>query len=207
MAFTIVALAVGFATAIAAGGRPSNATLRPLRAVGALGAAVVLQVLPAAFDVEGGVGLASVLGSYALLAAFALVNVRLVGMPVVLVGLLCNVVVIGANAGMPVRTEALRQVDPGLTAAELADHDGDLGAKRHIETGDDVLTFLGDIIPVRPLRQVLSFGDLILAVGLADVTFRLLKPAARIRRRRRPTVAEVIAMLPAPAATELRRSA
>jgi hypothetical protein len=207
MAFTIVALAVGLATAIAAGGRPSNATLRPLRAVGVLAAAVLLQVVPAVFDLEGGPGLACVLGSYALLVAFALVNVRLVGMPVVLVGLLCNVVVIGANAGMPVRTEALRQVDPGLTAAELADLDSDLGAKRHIETGDDVLTFLGDVVPVRPLGQVLSFGDLILAVGLADVTFRLLKPAAAIRRRRRPTVAEVIAMLPAPAVTELRRSA
>jgi hypothetical protein len=205
MAFTIVALAVGLAAGIAAGGRPSNATLRPLRAVGALGAAVVLQVLPALVDVDDGTGFACVLGSYGLLVAFALVNVRLVGMPVVLVGLLCNVVVIGANAGMPVRLEALRQVDPNLTPAELADLD--LGAKRHLEDGDDVLTFLGDVVPVRPLGQVLSFGDLILAVGLADVTFRLLKPAGAIRRRRRPTVAEVIALLPSPPVTDLRRSA
>lgn len=205
MAFTIVALAAGLAAGIVAGGRPSNATLRPLRAVGALAAAVVLQVLPALVDVDDGLGLACILGSYGLLVGFALVNVRLVGMPVVLVGLVCNAVAIGANAGMPVRVEALRQVDPALTAAQLDELD--LGAKRHLEDGDDVLTFLGDVVPVRPLGQVLSFGDLILAVGLADVTFRLLKPAGALRRRRRPTVAEVVALLPAPAVTQLHRSA
>jgi hypothetical protein len=60
------------------------------------------------------------------------------------------------------------------------------------------------------LGQVLSFGDLILAFGIGDLVFRLLKPVAPIRRRRRPSVADVIAMLPAGApasVTELSRSA
>ena len=205
MAITFLAVVVGMLAGLAAGGRLANAGLRPLRGTGALVAAVVLQVLPALVDVGGGAGLACILGSYGLLLGFTLANVRLVGMPVVLVGLLCNIVVIGLNGGMPVRVEAVLAVQPDRTPAEVAALD--LGAKRHLEDGDDVLTFLGDIVPVRPLGQVLSFGDLILAVGIADVVFRLLKPAAPIRRRRRLTVAEVLAMLPAMPVADVPRSA
>ena len=202
MGFTVIALALGIVLGLAAGGRPSNIGRRPLHAVTALGAAVVLQAVPQLLDVSGTAGLACVLLSYVLLVVFALANIRLVGMPVVLVGLLCNVVVIGANGGMPVRAEAILAVDRGADLADL-----DFGAKRHLEDGTDRLTFLGDIIPVRPIGQVLSFGDLILAVGIADLVFRLLRPLVPVRRRRRPTAAEVLALLPAVTVTELRKTA
>ena len=202
MGFTVVALALGIVLGLVAGGRPSNVGRRPLHAVMALAAAVVLQAVPQLLDIEGSAGLACVLASYALLVAFALANIRLVGMPVVLVGLLCNVVVIGANGGMPVRAEAILAVDRSAELAEV-----DFGSKRHLEDDSDRVTFLGDIIPVRPIRQVLSFGDLILSVGIADVVFRLLKPIGAVRRRRRPAVSEVLALLPAVTVTELRRSA
>ena len=192
MGFIVVAVVLGIVLALATGGRPANLTRRPLRGLGALVGAIVLQLLPELVDGTDTAVLVSVLGSYALLTAFAVTNVRLIGMPVVLVGLLCNVVVIAANGGMPVRAEAVLAVDRGADPAAL-----DFGAKRHLEDSDDRFTFLGDIVPVRPLGQVLSFGDLILAVGIADVVFRLLKPAAPVRRRRRPTVAEVVAVLPA----------
>lgn len=201
MGFTVVALTLGIVLGLVTGGRPSNVGRRPLRAVGVLGIAVVLQAVPQLLDVGGDTGLACVLASYALLGGFGLLNVRLVGMPVVLVGLLCNVVVIGANGGMPVRAEAILAIDRGADLAEL-----DFGSKRHLEDGSDRVVFLGDIIPVRPVGQVVSFGDLILAVGIADVVFRLLKPIGAVRHRRRPTVTEVLALLPAVTVTELRRS-
>ncbi|MDP9420241.1 MAG: hypothetical protein M3P53_08865, partial [Actinomycetota bacterium] len=45
-----------------------------------------------------------------------------------------------------------------------------------------------DILPVALLDEVVSFGDLIVAAGLANVTFRLLRPLRpspppRARRR------------------------
>ncbi|MCU1483351.1 MAG: hypothetical protein JWN67_97 [Actinomycetia bacterium] len=184
------------------GGRPRNITLRPLRGVGALGGAVILQAVPQLVDVSGTQGLACVLGSYVLLVAFALANVRLVGMPVILVGLVLNVVVIGLNGGMPVRAEAIYTIDRHAKLEEI-----DFGAKRHLEDEQDRLTFLGDVLPVAPIGQVLSFGDLILSAGVANVVFRLLKPAGVVRRGRRRTVAEVVAMLPSVTVTEVPNQA
>lgn len=202
MGYIAIALLLGLAAGLVTGGRPSNAGRRPLRGTGALGGAVVLQVLPELVDVSETTGLACVLGSYALLLGFGLANMRIVGVPVVLVGLLCNVAVITANGGMPVRAEAILAVDRSADLGDL-----DFGAKRHLEEPGDRLTFLGDVVPVRPLGQVLSFGDLILAVGIADVVFRLLRPAAPVRRRRRPTAAEILALLPGPAVLELPETA
>jgi hypothetical protein len=203
MGFSVFALVVGIALGLATGGRPRNIALRPLRGAMALGAAVVLQALPQLFDVTGAVGLACVIGSYVLLLAFALANIRLVGMPVVLLGLLLNVVVIVLNGGMPVRAEAIRTVDPQVNVDRI-----DFGAKRHLEDPGDRLTVLGDVVPVPAIDQVLSFGDLILAFGVGDVVFRLLKPAGAVRhRRRRRSVNEVLALLPAPSGPELANQA
>lgn len=198
MGFTGIALVVGIVLGFATGGRPRNVALRPLRGLGALIGAVALQAVPLLPDVTGSVGLACILGSYVMLLVFALVNIRLVGMPVVFVGLLLNVVVIGVNGGMPVRADAIRTVDPHVRIEEI-----DFGAKRHLEDRSDKLTILGDVLPVEPIGQVLSFGDLILAFGVGDVVFRLLKPAGAVRYRRRPTVAEVVALLPAVTGTEV----
>ena len=198
MGFTVFALAAGLVLGLATGGRPRNVTLRPLRAVGALAGAVVLQAVPQLLEVSGSTGLACVLGSYVLLLAFALANIRLVGMPVILVGLVLNVVVIGLNGGMPVRADAIHTVDRHVKLATI-----DFGAKRHLEDADDRLTILGDVLPVRPIGQVLSFGDLILSAGVANVVFRLLKPAGAVRRGRRRSVAEVVALLPAVTVTEV----
>jgi hypothetical protein len=203
MGFSVFALVAGIALGLATGGRPRNVTLRPLRGAMALGAAVVLQALPQLLEVGGTGGLACVIASYVLLLAFALANIRLVGMPVVLLGLVLNVVVIGLNGGMPVRADAIRAVDPQVSIERI-----DFGAKRHLEEPGERLTILGDVLPVRAIHQVLSFGDLILAFGVGDVVFRLLKPAGALRhRRRRRSVHEVLAMLPAPRGAELANQA
>ena len=130
MGFTAIALVAGIVLGLVTGGRPRNVTLRPLRGIEALAGAVVLQAVPQLVDVSGTTGLACVLGSYVLLLAFALANIRLVGMPVILVGLVLNVVVIGLNGGMPVRAEAIFTIDRHAKLEEI-----DFGAKRHLEDG------------------------------------------------------------------------
>jgi hypothetical protein len=116
--------------------------------------------------------------SYALLVVFAARNLHLVGMPIVALGLALNAIVIAANGAMPVRADAVEAA--GIAdAAELAATDVDLGPKREIEEPDDRLTLLADIVPISPLRQVVSFGDLVLHIGVADVVAHV------VRRRRR----------------------
>lgn len=179
MSFTVVALVAGVGFGLITGGRPSNVGRRRLELVWLLVVSVALQVAAESLDLPERAGLALVLVSYVGLAAFAIANSRLVGMPVVLVGLLCNLVVITANGGMPVEEDAILAARVA-TVGEIQALD--FGAKRHLATDDDMLLPLGDVIPVRPTREVISFGDLILAFGIADVVFRLLKPV-ELRRR------------------------
>ena len=179
MRFTVVALVAGIVFGFVTGGRLRNVARRPLQLIWLLVISVGLQVAAETLDIADRAGLAMVLISYVGLATFAIANTRLVGMPVVLVGLLCNLAVIMLNGGMPVDEDALL-ASGAATRDELASLD--LGAKRHLATDDDVLRQLGDVIPVRPSREVLSFGDLIMAFGIADVVFRLLKPV-ELRRR------------------------
>ena len=188
MAFTVIAIAVGAVLGLLTGGRPSNIGRRPLQLVSLLVVSVAAQVVAETIDIGDTLALSVVLVSYVGLSAFAVANIRLVGMPVVLVGLLCNLTVIALNGGMPVRASAI--VDARVAGAdELSTLD--FGAKRHLAEGDDRLMVLADIIPVRAIgtgdlrlrAEVISFGDLILAFGVADVLFRLLRPLDHRRRR------------------------
>ena len=169
-----IAIATGAVAALAAGGWHGGR--RPaLRWVPLLLAGAVALVLVEAGGVPAGGELAAVLGADLAVLAFSARNVVLAGMPVVLAGVALNVLVTVANGGMPVEGDAV--VRTGI--AEPADLSAiDLGPKRHLATGDDVLVVLDDRIPLRPLREVVSVGDVVLAAGLAIVTFRLLHPAA-----------------------------
>jgi hypothetical protein len=174
MGFTTIGVVAGLIAGFVTGGRLHHVGERTFRWWGLLPVGLVCQVVAERFDVPGGFALVVV--SYAALMAFAAANLRHVGMGVALIGLSLNALVILVNAGMPVRAEA-------IVAAEIADWDEletlDYGAKRHLEEKDDRLTFLGDIVPVPLLGEVLSFGDLILMVGVADVVAWLLHPARR----------------------------
>jgi hypothetical protein len=169
---TAVALLTGGLLGVVAGGRPASLAAVSLRWWGALAGGVALQVLAGPLGLGGRPGTTAVAGSYLCLVAFALANWALVGMPVVVVGLALNATVILLNGGMPVRPEAVAAV--GLDADRISS--ADLGAKRHIEGPDDHLTFLGDVVPLRPLGEVVSIGDVVLAVGVAGLLFRLLRP-------------------------------
>lgn len=118
--------------------------------------------------------------SIATLAVFAGVNRNVTGIAVVGLGLVLNLGAVVLNNGMPVRGEALVRADV-VTAEELPDHEEP--APRHLETDADAFAWLGSIVPFRPAHQVLSFGDLLVLVGLAD--------AARDLGRRRGRLPEV----------------
>jgi hypothetical protein len=144
------------------GGRLSSvASLRvswqPLAVVG-----LALQVIP----VPGrALPLALLYVSFALLIAFALANVAagVAGSWLILIGIALNFVVIGLNQGMPVTRDALVASGQGETLAVLLD---DGGAKHHLAGPDDRLLFLGDVLPIRPIRMVASPGDLIAYGGV-----------------------------------------
>lgn len=147
--------------------------VRPLRLWPLLGAGLFLQLLVGRVD---GAAFGLLVASYTLLFAFAAANVATVGMWMVATGVALNLAAIALNAGMPVRPDA-------LVAAGLADHgragEVRLAAKHHLERPSDRLPALGDIIGVRALGEVVSFGDVVMAVGAANVVARLLAPAPR----------------------------
>jgi len=103
--------------------------------------------------------------SFVLLIAFAAVNVRarMVGFPLILIGIVLNFVVIAVNQGMPVSREALVASGQAETLSLLA-RDG--GVKHHLVGPDDRLLFLGDVIVIRPVSMVASVGDLIAYAGV-----------------------------------------
>jgi hypothetical protein len=111
-------------------------------------------------------GFALLLVSYALILSFGVLNLRITGMTVVTIGIALNVLVIALNQGMPYRAPE---------GAKL-----ETTAKHRPERSDDLLTILDDrIIVPGPLEESVSFGDLILAVGILDVTYRA---SRRVRR-------------------------
>jgi len=118
--------------------------------------------------------------SYSLLLTFALVNVRMPGMFLVVIGLACNMTVIVVNGGMPASTQAL--IDSGQ--ADVVAYVREQGAdKHHLLTDDDRLTFLADVIAVpQPIGQAVSVGDILVYAGLTWLivaTMRGWTPSAR----------------------------
>lgn len=144
-----MALLVGVVGGLAAGGRLNNLGRRPFRATPLLVAGVVLQLLnsPSALAL-----------SYACLVVFALLNLRIPGFGLLAFGLALNAAVVSANTGMPV-------------------HDGSLAlsGRHHAEGPGDRLTVLDDRLDVPPLGEILSFGDLVLAFGLATAMASLVR--------------------------------
>ena len=84
--------------------------------------------------------------SFALLIVFTIKNIRVFGFPVILAGVLCNLLVIGINGGMPVSKHALRVLRPGAVPRRSREQPY---PKHHLATEDDLLRFLGDVIPCR----------------------------------------------------------
>jgi len=138
-----------------------------------LGIQLVLELTPIVpASRADDVGFALLLASYVAILSFGILNIRITGMAVVTIGIALNVLVIALNQGMPYRA-------PEGTTLETT-------VKHRPERHSDILTVLDDrIIVPGPLGESVSFGDLILAVGIIDVTFRA---SRRVRRTTRTPV-------------------
>jgi len=160
--------------------------------VAGLGIQLALDVLPIPRSRWDDVGFALLVVSYAFLIAFCARNLLMRGMAVVLVGVALNAFAITINHGMPVKVPADWQRSHRVEAT----------IKHHPREPGDHLLVITDIIVLRsPFDTVLSFGDLILAVGLCDVTYHASRRTRRRSSRARTVRASaVVAPLPPPPA-------
>lgn len=153
------------------GGRLSAFENLRLRWWGLIVVGLAIQFTPLP-EGDGGTDLvvrtAALAVSYTLIVAFAITNVRVPGIPLILIGVAANFLVIVANGGMPVSESAL--IDSG--------HWNDIGQlqqggldKHHLMDDDDVLTFLADVIGIpSPIGQAISIGDVFVYLGLTWLT-------------------------------------
>lgn len=174
MRLAILSLLGGLVLGLVLGGRLGNIPAERLRWPALTFVALALYWAPLVLGASSSAAVVLILLSYVALLAFAVANLRLTGMAVVALGLALNAVVIAANNGMPVDPQAV--VATGLSSASELEAIELQGGRRWQEA-DDRLAVLGDIVPVAMLDEVVSFGDLVLAAGLANVGFRLLRPA------------------------------
>ena len=138
------------------------------------------------------IGFGLLVASYVLILGFAFRNFVLPGMGVVIIGIMCNFLVITLNQGMPVKIPVEWRNETWAQAT----------VKHHPQQPDDKLRFLSDIIVLKePYDTVLSFGDLILAVGLCDVAYH----ASRRPKRRGARTLDLTRPEPAPAVADTVR--
>ena len=182
--YALIAVVVGLVAGLARGGRFSHLASRPFRFGWLLVSGLVLQVLTELAHLPHLLDMTAVLVSYATLAMFAAGNLNLGGMGLVAVGLLLNIVPIALNGGMPVRPSAI--VRSGIVRRADQVHTLRFGGKRHLERPGDQMMVLADILPDWVFHEVLSFGDLVLSMGIAAVVVNLLQPPRRHRRLARP---------------------
>jgi hypothetical protein len=104
--------------------------------------------------------------SYGLILAFCVTNLSTRGFGVIAIGIAMNALVIGLNQGMP--TKAIGTDAEGNRIFKSVQQT----VKHRQERDDDLLGILGDrILFPKPLNEVVSFGDLVIAVGLCELVY------------------------------------
>lgn len=134
---------------------------------------LALQILVGQIDppVSGThqIGFGLLVASYVLIFGFALRNALRKGMAVVATGIAANFLAIVLNQGMAVDVPNDWVSTGGVTTT----------VKHHPQSADDRAQFLTDIIVIRDLDEVISFGDLILAAGILNMTFHASRKSRR----------------------------
>jgi hypothetical protein len=172
--FTLAAMLIGFLVSLALGGRFRHLAGKSFRVWVLLPIGLLLQLLVSRDGAPWPFAL--LLLSYVCLIAFGIANWRFTGMWLIVVGFGLNFFCIALNHGMPVSRTAI---------GSLGFDDRHFDVKHHLERPSDRLVILGDIIPVpKPVNEALSFGDMIMTVGVADLLFNLMQPPRRARRAR-----------------------
>ncbi|MCJ7436879.1 MAG: DUF5317 domain-containing protein [Acidimicrobiia bacterium] len=135
---------------------------------------VGIEVIDIPKDQIETLGYGLLMASYAFILAFCFVNLSTRGFGVIAVGIALNALVIGLNQGMP--TGAIGN-DP---AGNRVEKPIEQSVKHRPESDSDLLGFLGDkIVLPEPFDEVLSAGDLVIAVGICELAY------FGTRRRRR----------------------
>lgn len=177
MPYTLAIIVIAVAVSYVRGGRLRRLAEAPLRATWLLFLGLGLQL---AVDLAAGRGLladASALGltllivSQVLVVGWLLLHRELPGVWLVALGLALNAVVIAANGAMPVDPNAVRALGLGELEVPLGKHT--------LLTDDTRLPWLADVIPIPPLRSIVSVGDLVIAVGLIPLTHALMRDPGR----------------------------
>jgi hypothetical protein len=146
-------------------------------------AGFVLQALATLAGLVGGLAVVAPVLTMCALAAlllFALANVREVpGMTLIGLGVLCNLIVIGLNGGMPVTDGAwVRAGHEVVRPAERPD-------ARHVLVDDTtVLRPLAAVLAVKPLGLVVSVGDIAQYAGVFLLVQGLMKRSEHARKPR-----------------------
>lgn len=177
---SLVALVVGVVVGLASGGRLAHAATWRVGWWWLLAPGVGLQLAADRWHL-GWFGAELLFVGYCCLLAFAARNAGLVGIGVASVGLLTNLAVITADGGMPVHPAAV--VGAGIATSRQLPGVA-YGQRHHLERSGDHLTFLDDRIPLSPLNQVVSVGDLILFIGVVDLAANLVRRPGRRRTAR-----------------------
>ena len=122
------------------------------------------------------IGYATLMGSYALILAFCIGNVSIRGFGVIAVGVAMNALVIGLNQGMP--TKPIGTDGQGHRVFKPVEQT----VKHRQSRGDDLLGFLGDrILFPEPFNEIVSFGDLVIAVGICELVYFATRKSGRAR--------------------------
>ncbi len=175
-ALILVPLALGVLAGYLAGGRLRHLAQTPLRHTWLLWLAAGLQFLQFQHVLPRVPLLVPVFG---LVAGWLVLNLPgrgralQVATAAVLLGAACNAAPIAANGRMPHTEAAVRAA--AMTPAQLAKG---AASPKHVDADATTrLLWLGDVIPVRPIRMVVSPGDVVLLLGVAGIV------AAGMRRR------------------------
>lgn len=119
-------------------------------------------------------GLAILLGTYAMILLFCYLNRRTSGMFVIAIGIAMNVVVIALNGGMPV--EGSVEIRNGQKVTVPIERT----VKHKPRENDDRLAFLGDNLKLPGDQSRFSLGDIVIGLGIVEFCFE----ASRRPRRR-----------------------
>jgi Family of unknown function (DUF5317) len=182
MLLSVVALLLGGFIGLVTGGKIRHAAGRRVRWWGLL---VVGFGLALAADrlISGPWGYATMIVGPVILLVWAAGNARLTGVGLVALGIAVNALVLTVDRGMPVERTAL------VRSAVIPSQDAPVslvGHRHHVATAADHLRLLDDRIALGPSRQVVSIGDVILAVGVANLVAHLLWYQPVYQRSRRP---------------------
>jgi hypothetical protein len=166
------------AVARARGGRLEALADTRLRYAPLLVAGLSLQVLFAAWSPDwltDQAELAIVLWSNLAVVLFIALNRELPGMSLMALGLALNVFVIASNGAMPVSERA-------SDLAGIPSAPGSAALKHELLGPDTKLPWLGDVIPLPRLGEVLSVGDVVLIAGTIRLIYaRMTSPEKSLR--------------------------